>query len=220
MRRVSITLIALAIVGCGGDGCAACNGANPDPPAQAPALEQAPSAEQVPSAQPSSEGSRPTAAETEAVKKQLEAMIAEGNAPSPEFPKAGFSEVRVIDEAPLCVFPSYQEFRKVKFPEQAKEQTLQAGSKVVFGAFAPWCVNENCDQRPSLQCEAKVHGESIVVTSKYWGDHKDGAKCTSNCRSITAGCPTPELKEGLYTVHHGKKQFELQIPTVLDKPCF
>lgn len=141
--------------------------------------------------------------------------------PAPAYqPKAGFSEVKVEDGVPLCVFPDVQAWYEAKHLRDVGKQKLRAKSSVVIGAFGPWCVHESCDQRPSLQCQVERQGDTLVVRSRYWGEHKDGATCTQDCKSVTASCTTPELEAGTYTVKHGEATFTLEIPGVLREPCF
>jgi hypothetical protein len=118
------------------------------------------------------------------------------------------------------VFANFAEHNRTKFRKDAKKQTLRANAAVVFGAFAPGCVNETCDQLPTLQCLAERDGNTIVVQSQYYVDHKDGSTCTDTCRPITAGGKTPILEAGKYTVRYGARTFELRIPSVLRAPCF
>jgi hypothetical protein len=192
----------LLLAACGPWSCGKGDASTPPPAA---AAQQAALAEQTDP--PAAPGDAPAAPAAEAP-------------PKPKWPKEGFSEVTIVDRAPICVFESYRERGKAEFVDAAQRQKLRAGATVVFGAFAPWCVNEACDQRPSIQCQVEREGNTLVLHTKYWGDHKDGATCTDNCRPILAGCETPELEAGRYTVQHGEQVFELKIPSVLRYPCF
>jgi hypothetical protein len=138
----------------------------------------------------------------------------------PATPRPGWSKVSLHDAVPICVFPGYAERELAPFVEQVQPHKLPAKSSVVFGAFAPWCVNEACDDLPSLQCAAELDGKTITVTTHYWGEHKDGASCTETCRRITAGCQTPELPAGSYSVRYAGSAFELRIPSTPRAPCF
>jgi len=100
------------------------------------------------------------------------------------------------------------------------EEYLRAGASVIFGAFPSWCVNEACDDRPSMQCWIEMQGKTIVVNTRFFGDHKDGSTCTETCRPVTAGCETPPLEAGTYTIQQGEQSWQLKIPGVLRKPCF
>ena len=66
------------------------------------------------------------------------------------------------DQVPLCVFESFVAREQATFLHEVKKQTLRADSSVVFGAFGPWCINEACDDRPSLQCRADLEEKTIV----------------------------------------------------------
>ncbi|MFI5307637.1 MAG: hypothetical protein ACHQ53_09810 [Polyangiales bacterium] len=134
--------------------------------------------------------------------------------------RLGFSKVVIEDGVPFCVFASSEEQGQVKYLADAKKQTLAAGSSVVIGAFSPWCVSNACDDMPSIQCHAEREGNTITVHSRYWGEHKDGATCTEDCRPVAAACETPKLERGKYTIRHGDKKFTLRIPSVLGDPCF
>jgi hypothetical protein len=139
------------------------------------------------------------------------------------FPKPGWSSVGVDNQSPLCVFADFEEHYNAKSIEQAEKQKLPAKHSVVMGVFAGWCVNEACDGLPSMQCSVKREGNVLIVRSRYWGYRKDGSSCEGEgvpCRPVNAGCETPELEAGVYTVQHGERSFELRIPSVLRSPCF
>jgi len=135
--------------------------------------------------------------------------------------RIGFSKVVLEDKVPICVFASMADQEPVHFLADAnKKQTLAADSSIAIGAYSPWCVNEACDDIPSLQCRVERDGNTLTVHSRYWGEHKEGSSCTENCRPVIAACPTPKLEAGKYTVKHGEKTFKLKIPSVLTDPCF
>lgn len=160
---------------------------------------------------------------TESPPKPAQATAAEAAEEEPEakkWPKPGFSELTLIDQVPICLFPTYDDHAKAKFVDQVRRKRLRAGRTVIFGAFAPWCVHPDCDQRPSLQCTVDREGNELTVHTKYWGDHKDGSACSSDCYPINAGCQSPELEPGKYVVHHGELSFELKIPGTPPTVCF
>jgi hypothetical protein len=132
----------------------------------------------------------------------------------------GFSFVDIEDRVPLCVFSDHQEWFETKHRHDARPQKLKAGHSVVLGAFSPWCVHESCDQRPSMQCQVTREGTTMVVHSRFWGEHKDGARCTKDCKSMTASCETPALEAGTYSVQHGSESFAFEVPGTLREPCF
>jgi hypothetical protein len=135
--------------------------------------------------------------------------------------KPGFHEVELRDEVPLCVLADFEAQYNAKFIEQVEKQKLRAGRSIVIAAFAGWCVNEACDDRPSLECQVERQGNTLIVRSRYWGDRKDGARCENvPCRPVTAGCESPPLEAGVYTIQHGEKNFEVRVPSVLRSPCF
>jgi hypothetical protein len=140
--------------------------------------------------------------------------------PPPYKPKPGFRELKVEDVSPLCLFPDVQAWFAAKHLRDVGPQRLRAAEPVVIGAFGPWCVHESCDQRPSLQCSVERTDDTLVVRSRYWGEHKDGSRCTTDCRSITASCQTPPLEAGTYTIRHGVEAFTFKVPSTLSAPCF
>jgi len=178
------------------------------------------------------EGSQPVSAAEPALQRQELAApapaTADGSTPRipasaparPRYPRPGWSKVTVDDTVPICVFPGFEEHFAAKFLPDVKKQKLLENAKVVIGAFGPWCINEACDDLPSLQCSVKREGNALVVKTHYWGYHKDGATCTETCREVTAGCESPVLEAGLYTIQHGDQSHELKIPSVLRNPCF
>jgi hypothetical protein len=137
------------------------------------------------------------------------------------YPRPGWTAISVHDDVPLCLFTDYEAHFRAKFVEEVERQKLTANHSVVIGAFSGWCVNEACDDLPSLQCSVKREGNTLIVHSKYWGARKNGSTCKDvPCRPVTAGCETPALEPGIYTVKHGEMSFEFRIPTVLREPCF
>jgi hypothetical protein len=141
--------------------------------------------------------------------------------PDKPWPKPGWTAISVDNDVPICVFADFAERHRAQSLEQVEPQKLRAGASVVMGAFGPWCVNEACDLRPSLQCAVARGGNTLTLRSRYWGDRKDGATCEGvPCRPITAGCETPALESGVYTVVHGERSFDFRVPGVLSSPCF
>lgn len=139
----------------------------------------------------------------------------------PKYPRPGFTAVHLDNESPLCVFSDFEQHYNAKQIDQVERQKLRADKSVVIGTFAGWCVNEGCDDRPSMQCSVTLEGNQLIVKSRYWGDRKDGATCTNvPCRPVNAGCETPPLPAGTYTIVHGERSYELTIPSVLRSPCF
>jgi len=135
------------------------------------------------------------------------------------YPKEGWTKVKLHDTLPLCVFSDMLEREKAQFLDQAKKQTLKSDETVVFGAFGPGCVSEDCDDLPTLQCMVDREGDTLIVRANYIGYHKDGTHCTDNCRPVTAGCETPKLEQGTYSVRYGDSLYTLKIPSVMKSPC-
>ncbi|MFM2415568.1 MAG: hypothetical protein RL385_291, partial [Pseudomonadota bacterium] len=48
---------------------------------------------------------------------------------------------------------------------------------------------------------------------------KDDSHCTENCREVIAGCETPPLEAGSYTVKYAAKTYPLSIPSTPKTPC-
>ena len=136
------------------------------------------------------------------------------------YPKAGWSKVKLVDQVPLCVFASDLDRDKAPFVKQVpKKPKLKAGEPATFGVYGPGCVQETCDQLPTLQCWVEREGNTLKVFSRYSAYHKDGSECSEGCREITAGCPTPPLEAGKYTVQHGEKTWELRVPGAQRVAC-
>jgi hypothetical protein len=189
------------------------------PPAESPAPATQPAAlTQDKKDNPSEVPATPAAAAPPAA-----AAAAPTGGPSSDFigyPKAGWSKLKLQDTLPLCVFSDVLEREKAKFLNQVTKQNLKADHSVVFGAYGPYCINPACDDLPSLQCAVDREGQTLTVQARYIGYHKDGATCTEGCAEVTAGCSTPNLEPGKYTVKYGEHTFALQIPSVMRKPCF
>jgi hypothetical protein len=136
------------------------------------------------------------------------------------YPKEGWSKLKLQDTLPLCVFSNAQERENAKVVEQAKKQQLKANQSVVFGAFGPYCINPQCDDLPTLQCSVKRDGSTLTVRANYIGYHKDGTTCSEDCGEVIAGCETPSLEPGKYTIQYGDNSYALKIPSTLKSPCF
>ena len=202
LRRLTLFCLLIAsAIGCGrGCGCASQDAEPGDVPAPA-ALTPATTAPPPAPAEP------------------VDAAALPDN--QPFTPKPGWSKVVVDDQVPICVFTGFAAQFEAKFLKDAKKQVLKAGEPVVIGPYGPWCVHETCDDLPSLQCNVEREGNTLVVHSHYWGFHKNGAACTTEtCRPVNAGCETPPLEAGKYTIQHGEQSFKLKIPSVLRSPCF
>jgi len=194
------------VAGCG-DGCGGSGSSDqavapaPAPLAQTAAPAPVPPAAPAPGAEPPSAEAAPESADFLA--------------------KPGWSKITIDEQVPICVFPSFAVHHEAKFLKDVKKQPLRAHDTLVIGAFGPWCVNEACDDIPSLQCFAERSGNTITVRTHYWGLRKDGSTCkTDVCRQVTAGCETPKLEAGTYTLQHGQKSYKLKIPSTPRSPCF
>jgi hypothetical protein len=136
------------------------------------------------------------------------------------YPKEGWSKLKLQDTLPLCVFENALERDNAKFVTQAKTQKLKANQPVTFGAYGPYCINPQCDDLPTLQCVVDREGNTLKVTARYIGYHKDGSTCSDECREVMAGCDTPSLEPGKYTVQYGDQTYALKIPSTLKDPCY
>lgn len=136
------------------------------------------------------------------------------------YPKEGWTKLKLQDTLPLCVFENAIERDHAKFVDQVKKPTLKANQPVTFGAFGPYCINPQCDDLPTLQCTVDRDGNTLKVRARYIGYHKDGATCSDECREVMAGCDTPSLEPGKYTVQYGDQTYALKIPSTLKEPCY
>jgi hypothetical protein len=135
-------------------------------------------------------------------------------------PKEGWSKVAVDDDVPLCLFSDFVTRDAAEFIDEVQPQKIEAGKPAYFGAFASRCVNPECDDLPSLQCWVDAEGDrTLVVHSRFTAYHHEGSECKEGCIKVTAGCPTPDLKAGTYTVRYGKHEYKVRIPASLRKPC-
>jgi len=134
--------------------------------------------------------------------------------------KPGWSTITLHDKVPFCLFESFLKHYEAPNMKAVKKPKLRAKAKLVFGAFAPACVSDACDERPTLECSVDREGSTLTVHTRYIVDHKDGTTCTDQCKTVTAGCETPELESGTYQIIHGEKTFKLRVPSVLRDPCF
>lgn len=210
MRAWILSIAAICTVGCGSSE----RSATSENTATAPSAEAAKTIE-APASDASTmkvEPTAPPAAEADAGAPS-EPSIAD---PRPEWPT-----ITKEDEVPVCVFASYEERGKAPFVEQVRKQKLPAGAPLILGAFAPWCMNEKCDARPTLQCWIDQEGDTtLVVHSKFSVEHKADSSCKDDCEIVAASCETPELAKGKYTLRHGAQTMEISVPGVLRDPCF
>jgi hypothetical protein len=134
--------------------------------------------------------------------------------------KAGWREVTAQNNLPLCVFGSASERESVKAVAQVKKQLLRPDRPVVFGVFAPHCINPECTELTTLQCSVERSGNTLRLQTRFVGLHKDGSSCRDGCREATAGCESPVLEPGEYTLEYGGTETPLKIPSSLNMPCF
>lgn len=139
---------------------------------------------------------------------------------APATPKEGWSEVSVQNTLPLCVFADERARESVKTLVEVKKQVLRADQPAVFGVFAPACINPECNELSTLQCSVERSGNTLRLQTRYLGFHKDGTNCRDECRSATAGCESPVLEPGEYTLEYGGTTVPLKIPSSLNMPCF
>lgn len=197
------------IVAVAASGLFSCQSAKEGPPQPAPSLtNQAVDAssahEAAPAAEPKKAELKPVTVET------IERA-----------PREGWSPLTLNDEVPLCFFSSYEERGKAPEVTQVKKQSLKANAVVVLGAFGPWCMNEACDEGPSLQCWIDREGDdTFVVHTRLHTEHKQDSRCTKECPIIAADCETPELAPGTYTFKYGSESRTVKIPSVQRTPCF
>jgi hypothetical protein len=135
-------------------------------------------------------------------------------------PKEGWREVSQQNNLPLCVFGSASEREKVTAPAQVKKQVLRGDLPIVFGVFAPHCINPKCHELSTLQCSVERSGNTLRLQTRYLGFHKDGTTCREDCRDATAGCASPVLEPGEYTLEYGGTEIPLKIPSSINMPCF
>lgn len=179
-----------------------CKSAQPEPVEQAPAVTPAPQAQPV------------------LARSDIPKEWAKGPSPDPVgYPKPGWSKQTLDDTLPLCVFSDAEAREAAQFIEQVKSPKLAANHSLVFGAFAPHCINEACDDLATLQCSVRREGTTLTVTAHYWAYHKEGSSCSEECAEITAACETPPLEPGKYTVRYGNETYSLQVPSRLRAPC-
>lgn len=154
---------------------------------------------------------------------QPELSPAPAPAPEPAAPpvaRPGWREVSRENNLPLCVFADERERAQVKALTQVKKQLFRGDRSVVFGVFAPHCIHPDCAELATLQCSVERSGNTLRLQSRYVGLHKEGASCRDGCREATAGCESPVLEPGEYTLEYGGTTIPLKIPSSLNMPCF
>jgi len=170
---------------------------------------------------PTTPGPNPAAAATEpsaaAVEAPQQSSVIQRRGPDP-----GWSPLSLQDELPICLFSSLEARAQAPYLKDVKPQKLRADSPITFGVYGPGCLNEACDDRPTLQCWVELPGSNtIIVHSRFSSFHKDGAQCTEDCMDLDTACWSLDpLKAGTYTVQHGTKRYKVKLPSKVSDPCF
>jgi hypothetical protein len=73
------------------------------------------------------------------------------------------------------------------------------------------CTSSSCDQVEHASCTATLEGTTLTIEATARIRSKDG-QCTLDCGSVTAGCQTPPLPAGVYTLVYGEDSVELTVP--------
>lgn len=137
-------------------------------------------------------------------------------------PDPGWSPLSLKDELPICVFADLEARAKAPYIQDVKAQKLAADKRLTIGVFGPGCLNDACDDRPTLQCWIERESDdTFVVKTRFFSFHRDGSACTEDCMDLDTGCWTQEpLKPGKYKLRHGDRTYKLQIPGLVRDPCF
>ncbi|MEY4579439.1 MAG: hypothetical protein RL701_4142 [Pseudomonadota bacterium] len=166
-------------------------------------------------------GGEPERASEKPVAQQALVVPTPPPAAAPAERAQGWDKIRIEDTSPLCVFSDHDARDAAPFVKDVVTQKLRANARVVFGTFARACIAEACDAIPTLQCWVDSEEPStLVVHSRLSYEHKQGTTCTEDCHPVVAGCETPALKAGKYTIKYGTQTFSLKVPSVLRAPCF
>ena len=170
----------------------------------------------IPEPEPGAPAPSPTTSPSRETKAE---PVATKTVAAPE-PRQGWHEVTEKNSVPVCAFASTNEQQRAKTLAQVGKQVLQADRRVVFGTFAPHCINPACVELSTLECSVERSGNILRLQTRYVGLHKDAATCQQDCREATAGCESPQLEAGLYTLEYKGQEVPLKIPSALNKPCF
>ncbi len=134
--------------------------------------------------------------------------------------KEGYSQFELRDSLPICLFSSYEERDKAKILDRVTKQTFKPGGMVLVGVFPRGCLNQECDDRPTLQCWVDKEGEDTwVVSTRFASFRKDEGTCTKDCMETDASCEIAEVKAGKYKIRHGDKTYDFKMPSTLGNPC-
>jgi hypothetical protein len=166
------------------------------------------------------EPAAPVAVEAPAAPAVPAAPVAPAAAPDPAKLQEGWVVDTMQNKLALCAFSDEGERVKAKAVEQVPKQVFRAEKSIVFGTFAPRCLNPSCDELSSLQCSVERSGNTLRLQTRYTGLHKDGAVCRDGCREATARCESPVLEAGDYKIEYSGAEISLKIPTAMNNPCF
>jgi hypothetical protein len=170
----------------------------------------------------------PVAVEPKPAEQQAPPVPAEAPPPAPVAAPAvavrnpsEWDKLKLEDESPLCVFANHTERELAPYLRDVRKQTLRADERLVFGTFPPGCISGACDAVPTHQCWVESETpNTLVVHSRLSFEHKHGSVCTTDCARVIAGCETPVLKAGKYSVKYGQRTFSVRVPSVMRAPCF
>ncbi len=76
------------------------------------------------------------------------------------------------------------------------------------------CLSSSCEEVVEASCTTTLEGNTLTVEASATVRSKTGRNvaCTLDCVSVTAGCETPPLAPGSYTLVYGEESVELIVP--------
>jgi hypothetical protein len=121
--------------------------------------------------------------------------------------------VVIKDNAMLCM--------GVGIAGSAGRAELRAGQTLPVIVRSLGCLSNECATKRQAQCAVKRDGNKLVVTSELSWTAPGALErpCPGTCSMLDATCSIEPLQPGKYTVVHGARTMEVQVPSEIVSGC-
>jgi hypothetical protein len=131
-------------------------------------------------------------------------------------PDSDAQRVVVKDNAMLCMGVAVPDADGGKAHAE-----LRAGQTLPVVVRSLGCLSDACATKRQATCTAKREGNRIVVTSEltWLAPEEIDRPCPGSCSMLDATCSVGPLQPGKYTVVHGAKTIEVDVPSEIESGC-